>query len=89
MNQDNKKASFLNLAMWSVGLLSIYALSAIAPWWVFINIGPFWGVLVGLVAAIPWIFAVQYQPAGINMGPFAVPLLFNAFGVFVSWTLRL
>ena len=84
-----KKESFLALALWSIGLLALYIPSAIAPWWVFIQVGPAWGLLVGLLVFIPWVYAVQYQPAGINLGPFATPLLFNAGGVFVSWTLQL
>ena len=84
-----RKDKFLTLALWSVGLVLLYIPSAVAPWWVFIHIGPIWGLLAGLVVVVPWIFAVQYQPAGIKLGPFAVPLMFNAGGVFVSWTLQL
>ena len=73
---------------WSVGLLAIYAACAAAPWAAFIYWGPSWGLLVGFLMVVPWVLAVQYRPAGINMGPFAVPILFNALGVLVSWMLR-
>lgn len=85
----NKKESFSHLLLWTIGLLALYIPSAVAPWWIFIQVGPVWGLLAGIVIMIPWVFAVQYKPAGINLGPFAVPLLFNAGGVFVSWTLQL
>lgn len=85
----SKEVPFRTLALWSIGLLALYIPSAVAPWWVFIQIGPAWGLLTGVVMIVPWVFAVQYRPAGIDMGPFATPLMINAGGVFVSWTLQL
>ncbi|MBF0401783.1 MAG: hypothetical protein HQL90_13575 [Magnetococcales bacterium] len=86
--QKRPEVGFQTLALWSVGLLAIYGLSAVAPWWIFIHLGPAWGLLFSVVIIIPWVFAVQYRPAGIDIGPFSIPLILNAFGVFVSWTLR-
>lgn len=89
MNEKNSEVSIQVLVFWTLGLLSLYIPCAVAPWWVFVQFGAGWGLLTGVLIFIPWVFAVQYKPAGINLGPFATPLMINAGGVFVSWTLQL
>ncbi len=88
MAPTEKKTTLSKLILWSLGLLVVYFGCAAAPWAAFVHWGPSWGLLVGFIITAPWIWAVQYRPAGINMGPFAVPILFNALGILVSWILR-
>ncbi|MBF0370186.1 MAG: hypothetical protein HQL52_12085 [Magnetococcales bacterium] len=89
MTTPPQKISLTILTLWAVGLLAIYVATAVAPWAVFIHVGPTTGLLTSIVVALPWIWAVQFQPAGIKLGPFAVPLIFNAGAVLTAWFLRL
>ncbi|MBF0448423.1 MAG: hypothetical protein HQL67_09505 [Magnetococcales bacterium] len=83
-----ERPSFLSLAGWSVGLIVILVVSGWAPWSIFIHYGPHWGLLAGIIIIVPWALSVQYEPAGIKIGPFATPIILNAGALFISWILK-
>ena len=86
---QEERPTFIALAFWSIGMLILLGISGWAPWWVFIHLGSFWGLLCGIVLVIPWALSVQYEPAGIKLGPFAAPVIFNVGGLFIAWILKI
>jgi hypothetical protein len=85
---SEKRPSFVALASWSIGILAILVLSGWMPWAVFIHFGPHWGLLCGFLLVIPWALSVQYEPAGIKLGPFATPVILNAGALIIAWILK-
>jgi hypothetical protein len=83
-----KRPSFAALAGWSIGVLVLLGISGWAPWYIFIHFGPHWGLLSGIVLVIPWALSVQYEPAGIKLGPFATPVILNVAALLIAWILR-
>ncbi|MBF0357036.1 MAG: hypothetical protein HQL70_00435 [Magnetococcales bacterium] len=86
---SEQRPSFAVLAGWSIGILVALGVSGWAPWSIFIHFGPHWGLLSGLLLVIPWALSVKYEPAGIKLGPFATPVIFNFFGLLIAWILKI
>lgn len=85
---NTSRPSFATLAGWSIGILVLLVASGWAPWAIFINYGPHWGLLSGIVLVVPWALSMQYEPAGIKLGPFVTPIILNVGALFISWILK-
>ncbi|MBF0195046.1 MAG: hypothetical protein HQL71_10845 [Magnetococcales bacterium] len=86
---SEQRPSFAALAGWSIAVLVLLGISGWAPWSIFIHFGPHWGLLSGILLVIPWALSMQYEPAGIKLGPFATPVILNVGALLIAWILKI